>query len=85
VLADCTISQIPWHQAGAEVNPLGFLNFARMYMEWSNGHEMNQYIGKPLGERYEDYKNVPETVRSKAVIDLVLQAYLPSQNHIREA
>jgi hypothetical protein len=56
-----------------------------MYMECSNGHEMNQYIGKPLGERYEDYKNVPETVRSKAVIDLVLQAYLPSQNHIREA
>ena len=48
-----------------------------MYMEWSNGRKMNQYIGKLLDERYEDYKNVPETVRSKAVIDLVLHAYLP--------
>jgi hypothetical protein len=71
-LADCMISQIRWHQAGAEVNPLGFLNLARVYMEWPNGREMNQYIGKLLGERYEDYKNVPETVRSKAVINLLL-------------
>jgi hypothetical protein len=48
-----------------------------MYMECSNGRKMNQYIGKLRDERYEDYKNFPETVRSKAVIDLVLQAYLP--------
>lgn len=74
-LADCMISQIRWHQS--EVNPLGFLNFVRMYMEWSNGRKMDAYIGKLLDERYEDFKTVPEASRSKAVIDLVLQAYLP--------
>jgi cytochrome P450 len=76
------ISQIRWHQAGAEVNPFGFLNIARFYMEWSNGRQMDKYVGKLLDEPYEDYKNVPENTRSKAVIDLVLQAYLPGDSKV---
>jgi len=70
------ISQIRWHQAGAEVNPFGFLNVARLYIEWSNGQQMDKYVGKLLDGRYEDHKNVPESKRSKSVLDLVLQAYL---------
>jgi hypothetical protein len=38
------ISQIRWHQTGAEVNPFGFLNIARFYMEWSNGRQMDKYV-----------------------------------------
>jgi hypothetical protein len=59
------ISQIRWHQASAKVDPLGFHNFARMYMEWSNRRKMNQYIGKLLGGRYEDYKTFPRSSEVK--------------------
>ena len=37
---------------------------------------MEKYVGKLLDKRYEDYNNVPKDKRSKAVTDLVLQAYL---------
>ena len=76
------ISQIRWHQAGAEVNPFGFLNIARLYIEWSNGRQMDRYVGKLLDERYENYKNVHESKRSKSVIDLVLQAYLSEDSKV---
>jgi len=76
-LADCMLSQIRWHQAGAEVNPFGFLNVARWYMHWSNGRQMDRLIGQELDKRYNEYKSDPENVRRKAVIDLVLQAYIP--------
>jgi cytochrome P450 len=76
-LADCMLSQIRWHQAGAEVNPFGFLNVARWYVHWSNGRQMDRLIGRELDKRYNEYKSDPENMRRKAVIDLVLQAYIP--------
>lgn len=38
---------------------------------------MDRYIGNELDKRYEEYKTDSESKRTKAVIDLVLQAYLP--------
>lgn len=38
---------------------------------------MDKYIGDELDKRYNEYKADPESKRTKAVIDLVLQAYLP--------
>lgn len=43
---------------------------------------MDQYIGKQLDKRYSEYKNDPDNTRSKPVIDLVLQAYLPKDTEI---
>jgi cytochrome P450 len=76
-LADCMLSQIRWHKPGAEVNPLAGLNIARWYIHWWNGRQMNRYIGKELDRRYNEYKADSSNTRSKAVIDLVLQAYIP--------
>lgn len=71
------LSQIRWHQANADTNPLQNLNVARRMVHWSNGRQMDKYIGDELDKRYSEYKADPESKRSKAVIDLVLQAYLP--------
>jgi cytochrome P450 len=71
------LSQIRWHQPGAEVNPLSGLNIVRWYVHWWNGRHMDRYIGKELDKRYNEYKADSENARTKAVIDLVLQAYLP--------
>ena len=38
---------------------------------------MNDYIGKELEKRYNEYKADAANTRSKAVIDIVLQAYMP--------
>ena len=38
---------------------------------------MDNYIGNELDKRYEEFKADPDSKRTKAVIDLVLQAYLP--------
>ena len=77
-LADCMLTQIQWHQANAETNPLEYLNLARRVVHWWNGRKMNKYIGNELDMRYEEFKADPESKRTKAVIDLVLQAYLPA-------
>ena len=69
------LSTIRWHQASAD--PLQYLNLARRFMFWWNGRQMDRYIGKELDKRYSEYKADPESKRTKAVIDLVLQAYLP--------
>jgi cytochrome P450 len=41
---------------------------------------MNKYIGAELDRRYEDYKKEASTTRKRAVIDLILQAYLPEDS-----
>ncbi|KAI4129286.1 MAG: hypothetical protein LQ338_002295 [Usnochroma carphineum] len=69
------LNQIRWHQPNAEVNPLEYLNFPRWYVHWRNGRRMNKYIGKELDKRYSENKADPENTRTKAVIDLVIQAY----------
>ena len=55
-LADCMLSQIRWHQPNAETNPFEYLNFARWYMHWWNGWQMDQYIGAELDKRYKEYR-----------------------------
>ena len=69
------LSQIRWHQPNAETNPFEYLNFARWYMHWWNGRQMDQYIGGELDKRCKEYKADPGNKRGKAVIDLVLQAH----------
>ncbi len=69
------LSQIRWHQPNAEINPFEYLNFARWYIHWRNGRQMDRYIGNELDKRYREYKADPANTRTKAVIDLVLQAY----------
>lgn len=69
------LSQIRWHPPNAEANPFEYLNFARLYIQWQNGRKMNDYIGKELDKRYQEHRADPANKRTKAVIDLVLQAY----------
>ena len=37
---------------------------------------MDRYVGEPLDRRYAEYRADSENIRSKAMIDLVLQAYI---------
>ena len=77
------LSQIQWHQANAETNPLDYLNIARLIVYWWNGRKVDNYIGHELDKRYEESKADPERKRTEAVIDLVLQAYLPDDTKTR--
>ena len=77
------LNQIRWHQANAETNPLEFLNVIRWFVHWRNGRQMDTYIGKELDKRYNEYKTGLNSERTKAVIDLVLQAYLPEDTKNR--
>lgn len=70
------LSQIRWHNPNAEVNPLSHLNFVRFFVHWKNGRQMDRYIGAELDKRYAEYQADPGSTKSKAVIDLVLQAYM---------
>ena len=70
------MSQIRWHQPNAEANPLGHLNFVRWIIEWWNGRQMDQYIGRELDQRFSEFKADQNDIRQKSVIDLVLQAYI---------
>ena len=69
------ISQIRWI-APLGFNPFASLSFARGFMHWWNGRQMNHYIGLELDKRYREYQVDSDNTRSKAVIDLVLQAYI---------
>ena len=75
VLADSMLSQIRWHQPNAEANPLGHFNVVRWIVEWWNGRQMDQYIGRELDSRFSESKSDTSNTRHKSVIDLVLQAY----------
>jgi cytochrome P450 len=52
------------------------MNIARKFIHWSNGRQMNKYIGKELDKRYREFRDDPNESRKKAVIDLVLQTYV---------
>ena len=85
ILADSMLSQIRWHQPNAAVNPLEYLNFPRWYMHWKNGRQMDDYIGSELDKRYSEHRADPESRRTRAVIDLVVQAHtLQDKNHLPE-
>ena len=74
--ADCMLSQIRWHQPNGEGNPFEYLNFVRKTVHWWNGMKMDKCIGNELDKRYREYLADPKGTRTKAVIDLVLQAHL---------
>ena len=78
------LNQIRWHQPNAEVNPLEYLNFPRWYVHWRNGRRMNEYIGNELDKRYSECKADPANTRTKAVIDLVIQAYTSREADLPE-
>jgi len=83
VLADCMLSQIRWHQPNGDANPFEYLNIVRKAVHWWNGRQMDRYIGNELDKRYSEYKADRDGKRTKAVIDLVLQAYLPENNRTK--
>ena len=70
------ISQIRWQRPNGDLNPLSLIHLPRFFMQWWNGRQMNEFIGKELDRRYEELMNDSYDKKSKAVIDLVLQAYL---------
>ena len=77
------LNQVRWHQANAEANPLEHLNLIRRFVHWRNGRQMDIYIGKELDKRYNEYKSGPNTENTKAVINLVLHAYLANDTKVR--
>ncbi|PQE04870.1 cytochrome P450 protein [Rutstroemia sp. NJR-2017a BBW] len=77
--ADSMLSQIRWHQPNAEVNPLALLNPLPHYIHWRNSRAMNRYVGIELDKRYAEFKLDSSNTRSKAVVDLVLQSYMPKE------
>ncbi|KAF7868680.1 hypothetical protein EAF04_005210 [Stromatinia cepivora] len=80
-LDNCMISQIRWHEPAAAMDPFSRVNVARWYMEWSNGRKMDAYISEGLDRRYSEYKADSKDSRSKAIIDLILQAEIaPDSN-----
>jgi cytochrome P450 len=52
-------------------------------MEWSNGRKMDRYISDELDRRYNEYKADSNDTRSKAVIDLILQAHIPQDTKVK--
>lgn len=74
------LSQIRWHQANAEANPFEYLNFVRKAVHWWNGRQMDRYINAELTKRYHEYKTDRGGERTKAIIDLVLQGYMPESD-----
>ena len=70
------ISQIRWQRPNGDLNPLSLIHLPRFFMQWWNGRQMDRFIGEELDRRYEELKRDSHNIRSKAVIDLVLQAYL---------
>src|ERR1700750_1622925 len=72
------INQLRRHQASSDTNPLSHLNFARWYVHWSNGRQMDRYVGKLLDKRYAEIRAElikGTALKTKSVIDLILLAY----------
>ena len=79
------LSQIRWHQANAENNLFEYLNFVRKVVHWWNGRQMDKHIGNELDNRFNEHKADPDNTRTKSIIDLVLQAYLPTSTSTTSA
>ncbi|KAF4633640.1 hypothetical protein G7Y89_g4481 [Cudoniella acicularis] len=77
-LADCMISQIRWQQPNGDINPLSLIHIPRFSMQWWNGRQMDQYVGSEIDRRFSEYCSNPNSdKKNKAIIDLLLQAYIP--------
>jgi cytochrome P450 len=74
-LADGMLSQLRWHNSGAEVNPFSQFNIVNKLVHWKNTRQMDKYIGVELDKRFEEHKVDSKGAASKSVIDLTLQEY----------
>lgn len=73
-LVDTFMRQIRWQKVGAQFNPIELIDFPiripmQRYLTW----KMDRYIGKRLDERFATREG---RGKSKAVVDLALEAYL---------
>ena len=75
------LSQIRWHQANAQANPFEYLNLMRKTVHWWNGRQMDKYVENQLDQRFSEYKADHKDKRNKAIIDLVLQNYIPDEEN----
>ncbi|MCJ1381280.1 hypothetical protein MMC17_004389 [Xylographa soralifera] len=78
-LAVALLSQLRWKLYGQELNPFEWFNPTRPMVHWYNGRQMDNYIGKELDKRYEDYRanfGRKDNNQSKSVISLVIQGYM---------
>ncbi len=73
------LSQIRWHQVNGGANPFEYFNFVRKTVHWLNGRQMNNYIDNELTKRYNENEAGNKGKRTKAIIDLVLQDYIPER------
>jgi len=73
-LVDTFMRQVQWQKIGAQFNPIELFDFPiripmQRYLTW----KMDRYIGKRLDERFASRE---DRGKSKAVVDLALEAYL---------
>lgn len=73
-LVDTFMRQVRWQKLGAQFNPIELIDFPvrasmQRYLTW----KMDRYIGKRLDERFATREG---RGKSKAVVDLALEAYL---------
>jgi cytochrome P450 len=73
-LVDTFMRQVKWQRIGAQFNPIELINGPiripmQQYLSW----KMDRYIGKVLDERFATRE---QRGKSKAVVDLALEAYL---------
>lgn len=73
-LVDAFMRQVRWQKIGAQFNPIELIDFPiRTPIQWYLTWKMDRYIGKRLDERFATREG---RGRSKAVVDLALEAYL---------
>lgn len=66
------------------MNRFAYFNFARWYIHWGNGRQIDRCFGNELDKRYKEYRADPTNARSKAVIDLGSQAYVNVNVNVNE-
>lgn len=72
-LVDAFMRQVRWQAVGGLMNPLELVDFRRPIIQHYLTWKMNRYIGARLDERFASRAG---RGKSKAVIDLALEAYL---------
>jgi len=73
-LVDAFMKQVQWQKIGAQFNPWELIDFPiRNPIQWYLTWKMDRYIGKCLEERFATREG---RGKSRAVVDLALEAYL---------
>jgi cytochrome P450 len=81
-LAAAMRNSIDWHCQDEELNPFKRWNPMRPLCEWRNSRIMDQYIGKELDKRYEDWKSNEPTARAKSVMDIAIAGYMSERKAV---